>query len=323
MLDRNVSTQRTGIVIWIALALALSAGCRKTDRAGGPPPPAEVGPVDRPKGPVPLEEAGRYVLALVNRDRAASGLGPVVWDETAAKAALRHAEDMARHGYAGHWGSDGSVPEERYTDAGGEDFVHENAACLFDAQIRDVQSEPLFDPVELEKIEEVFITEVPPADGHRRNILKPAHTGLGVGISLAVGVKSPCLAQEFVDDYGDYTSLPREARLGQTITIAGEVREPAEFGGVGIGRIDPARPLSGDQLLELKSYPVPDPYVLYTPPGFKTPKPVTMDGKRFSIDVEIGKGNTPGRYEVSIWAQMPDAPKGQMSMVSLRTISVR
>jgi hypothetical protein len=48
-----------------------------------------------------------------------------------------------------------------------------------------------------------------------------------------------------------------------------------------------------------------------------------MKGRHFTIDVEIGQGNTPGRYEVSIWAQMPDAPKGQMSMVSLRTISVR
>jgi uncharacterized protein YkwD len=304
-----------------ALVLALSAGCRKT--GGGQSPPADVGPVDRPKGPVALEEAGRYVLALVNRDRASAGLGPVVWDETAAKAALRHAEDMARHGYAGHWGSDGSVPEQRYTEAGGEDFVHENVACLFDGEIRDIQSDPRFDPVELEKIEEAFITEVPPNDGHRRNILKPSHTGLGVGIAQPVGTQAACLAQEFTDDYGDYSPLPREARLGQTLTVAGEVREPAEFGGVGIARIDPARPMSGDELLGLKSYPMPDPYVLYTPPGFKTPKPVTMKGRHFTIDVEIGQGNTPGRYEVSIWAQMPDAPKGQMSMVSLRTISVR
>src|ERR1700675_435129 len=79
-------------------------------------PPA---PVVAPKGPMDVEQARRYVLSLVNRDRAANGLPPVVLDDTASRAGQRHADDMARSGYTAHWGTDGSVPEERYSDAGG------------------------------------------------------------------------------------------------------------------------------------------------------------------------------------------------------------
>src|SRR4051812_3882805 len=50
------------------------------------------------KGPMNLEQARRYVLALVNRDRAEHGLAPVVMDEAATRAGQRHAEDMARVG---------------------------------------------------------------------------------------------------------------------------------------------------------------------------------------------------------------------------------
>lgn len=77
-------------------------------------------------------DAQRFVLGLVNRDRKASGLGPVVLDEAASKGGLRHARDMAKNGFTGHIGSDGSTPEQRYTESGGTDFVQENAACLFD-----------------------------------------------------------------------------------------------------------------------------------------------------------------------------------------------
>ena len=63
----------------------------------------------------------RYVLALVNRDRAEQKLPPVVWDETAAQGRRRpRRRHGARHGFTAHVGSDGSVPEARYTDAGGD-----------------------------------------------------------------------------------------------------------------------------------------------------------------------------------------------------------
>src|SRR5687768_5482342 len=51
-------------------------------------------PAELPKatGPMPLEEARTYVLALVNADRTDAGLDPVERDEVAERAGQRHAE---------------------------------------------------------------------------------------------------------------------------------------------------------------------------------------------------------------------------------------
>lgn len=292
--------------------------------ATGPRHAPQAGPIERPTGPLDLEAAGRYVLQLVNHDRAEAGLEPVEWDDTAAEAAQRHAEDMARHGFTGHWGSDGSVPEQRYTEAGGEDLVKENAACFFDGTARALQDDAVFTAVELEKIQGAFMEEVPPNDGHKQNILGRWHNELGVGLAKPVGVDQACLTQEFVDDYGDFDGLPTRARRGQMIKIAGEVHPPVRFGAVGIGRIAPAEPIAVEDLLETGSYKMPDPDVLYSPKGFQTPKPVEVDGNAFSIDVAIGENGEPGRYEVSIWGKVPDEGNDlTLTMISLRTIHVR
>src|SRR5690349_12192845 len=170
---------------------------------------SEAGPIPRPTGPLDRKQAERYVLALVNHDRKEAGLPEVSWDETAGAAGRVHAEDMARHGYTAHWGTDGSVPEERYTAAGGKHLSFENAACFFDGTTREVDAAGKYDPVELEKIETAFMAETPPNDGHRQNILKPHHTHFGVGLAIPAGLKQPCMSQEFVDEYGSYGPLPR------------------------------------------------------------------------------------------------------------------
>jgi hypothetical protein len=257
------------------------------------------------------EAAAEYVLALVNRDRAEEGLEPVAWDDVAARAAKRHVEDMVQRGFTAHWGTDGSVPEERYTEAGGEHM----------AQLRQIDPNPRFTAEALEKIQGAFMAEVPPNDGHKRNILKPVHTHLGVAVAKPVGVEQPCMAQEFVDNYGDYDSLPRTARIGQTLKIAGEVHSPAQFGGVGIGRIEPAKAMLPAELNTTSVYRVPEPYILFFPAGFKTPKPVQVKGNEFEIEVPLDQARKPGRYEVSIWGKYPG--DDALVMISLRTVSVR
>lgn len=275
----------------------------------------------RPKGPLTLEEAEHYVLKLVNRDRGEHGLSAVRWNETAARAGRRHAEDMARRGYTAHWGSDGSVPEQRYTEAGGEDMVQENAACFFDGQRRKVDPNPRFDAAALEKIESAFMNETPPNDGHRKNILKSTHNLLGIGLAKPVGISQPCMSQEFVDNYGSYGRLPRHARVGQTITVKGMLDHPVQFGGVGLARIEPAHPLTAEHLNSTSVYAVPAPYALYFPAGFKTPKPVAVKGRSFHIDLRLDDRGMSGRYEVSVWGKYPGDK--DLTMVSLRTIEVK
>jgi len=310
-----------------ALAVALGfAACASASSAGNAPSttPSESGALlpDLPnKSAMNLEQARRYVLALVNRDRAAHGLPPVVMDEAANRAGQRHAEDMARAGYTAHWGTDGSVPEQRYSEAGGSDFVHENAGCLADGKSRKLDAVPRFEAAQLERVQSAFMDEKPPRDGHRRNILKASHTGFGVGVAKPSGVGIACLSQEFVDDYGDYAPLPKTARAGDVLRIEGDVKGAVAFGGVGIGRIDSAQPLTAAYLNTTYTYAVPSPSELYFPKGFVTKKPVEVDGKHFRIDVPLGKRGEPGRYQVSIWGKFPGAGK-QLDMLSLRVIDV-
>lgn len=297
------------------LVLACSALCSGCSATAAATP-------DGPEVPVDLERAREIVLGLVNRDREREGLPPVVYDEVAERAAQRHVEDMARRGFTAHWGSDGSVPEERYTEAGGEHFVQENAACFFDGKERELDPAPMFLPSALAEIERAFIDEKPPHDGHRKNILKPTHTGVGIGLAQPKGVRQPCMTQEFVDVRGRYAPLPRKARVGEGVVVEGEVDEPVIFGGVGLSRIEPRQARTPDDLNRTSTYPIPPPYVTYFPEGYQTPKPVRLKGRRFSIDLELSDQARPGRYGVSVWGAYPQDPK-KLVMISLRIVDVQ
>jgi uncharacterized protein YkwD len=262
--------------------------------------------------------AQKHVLSLINRDRAKAGLSPVALDEAASMAGLRHARDMAAKGFTGHIGTDGSVPEQRYTESGGAHFVQENAACLFDGKARKLDPAPRFDPAKLAELQKLFMDEVPPNDGHRRNVLKPEHNRVGIGLAQPAGVNQPCLAQEFVDDYGRYDALPKVAKPKAKLRIAGTISEPLSFGGIGIGRTELPVPKRIEEVSGARGYAIPAPQQLYFGPGFKTPKPVQIDGQRFSIELELGA--TRGQYAVSIWARRGT---GKLFMVSMRTVTVR
>jgi hypothetical protein len=164
------------------------------------------------------------------------------------------------------------------------------------------------------------MAEVPPNDGHRRNILNPLHGRVGIGLAQPKDVAQPCLTQEFVDDYGEYESLPREAGANAKLAVRGTISAPLSFGGVGIGRTDLPEPLPRERL-NGKLYRIPKPDTMYYPKGFKTPKSVAVDGRKFQIELELGKAPKPGLYSISVWAKSPST--GKLSMVSLRTISVR
>ncbi len=290
-----------------------------TPKGAGPAPTS-------PRGMLTPARARAYMVELINRDRATAGLPPVTLDEGAAtRAGQGHADDMAAHGYLGHWGADGSVPEQRFTAAGGTDMVLENASCFTDEHPRKLDRAPLIDPKNIEQAEDMFFHETPPHDGHRKNILKRWHKTVGIGIAQPVAtpteIPTPCIAQEFVDAYGTYLPAPRTARAGATLHVGGTIAAPATFAGVGLARTDTPAAIPVAELNRRRSYPVPAPYQMYWPAGFETPIPVKVHGSQFAIDVPLSDGGKPGLYELSVWATMPGS--SDFVMVSLRAIQVR
>ncbi len=279
-----------------------------------------------PHGALTRDEARRYMVELINRDRASEGLAPVTLDESAAtRAGQAHADDMAAHGYLGHWGSDGSVPEQRFTEAGGADMVLENASCFTDERRRALDPSARIDPKNVELAESMFFHERPPNDGHRQNILKPWHKRVGIGVAQPAGTPTeipvPCFAQEFVDSFGSYAPIPPHAHVGDTLHVHGAVAAPASFAGVGLARVASPKPIPIAELNRRRSYPVPAPYQMYWPAGYQTPIVVRLAAGAFDVDLPVSDHGAAGMYELSVWATVPGSR--DFVMVSLRTIQVR
>ena len=72
------------------------------------------------------DELRLFALSLINNDRRAHGLPPVVLGSN--PAAQMHAEDMIAHDYFGHWWRDGRKPYMVYSETGGTSYVSENAS---------------------------------------------------------------------------------------------------------------------------------------------------------------------------------------------------
>jgi hypothetical protein len=109
--------------------------------------------------------------------------------------------------------------------------------------------------------------------------------------------------------------------VGDVLHVQGSLASPAIFAGVGLARVDAPKPVPIAELNRRRSYPVPPPYQMYWPAGFKTPIPVRVAGGAFAIDVPVSDGGRPGMYELSVWATLPGSR--DFVMVSLRTIQVR
>lgn len=265
------------------------------------------------------------MVALINRDRAELGLSPVELDDGApTQAGQAHAADMATHGFLGHWGTDGSVPEQRLSESGGGDMVLENALCFTDETPRALDPAPLIAIEQIVKAEAMFFHETPPNDGHRKNILKPFHKRVGLGIAQPAPSPSeipvPCFAQEFIDPYGLYAPVPGKMHPGQTLHVAGSAIAPATVMGVGLARIPLPAPISIAEANRRRSYPVPPPYQMYWPVGYKTPIPLRVSGADFTIDVPVSDGGKKGLYELSIWAKLPGTD--EFVIIGLRTLRV-
>lgn len=122
------------------------------------------------------------MLERVNAERRAAGLAPLAADPRLDVAAQRHAEDMLARTYYSHNNPEGLTPRQRLLEAGfdavtvGENIAagHLTAAAAMDAWLH--------------------------SSGHRRNILEPGVTHLGVG--LAVGSYEHRYQVLWVQDFG-------------------------------------------------------------------------------------------------------------------------
>jgi uncharacterized protein YkwD len=276
-----------------------------------------------------LDEARTYMLELINRDRAAKELKPVRLDPVAAEAGQRHAAEMAAQHYMSHWDMTGRLPDQRYTEQDGTGRVSENVylrmgyrgAPPTDSLPPD--DTPTFTRQEIEEIEAAYFNETPPYDGHRRNILGPHHTHVGIGLARADNRAANTLAntQEFVIHAVEVDPIPHTAAVGARIAVSGRALNGAQFRAVSLSRGPLPAPMTRAGLMQTRSYGTPDAFVSYWPEPYVSPHPVKMtrNGK-FRVEVKLSDNGAPGVYYVTVWLQDGE---GRNFAASQRTVVVK
>jgi uncharacterized protein YkwD len=156
------------------------------------------------------------LVRLINRDRKQFGLSPVQLDPFASVVADNYCREQIRNGTSGHFTLDGQAPYMRYSFAGGNDGVSENAAAW--SATYHLSDRTLYEM--MRRSQQAMMTEVAPHDGHRRTILDPYATHVGIGLAWEGGEFR--LAQEFIRRYIDWSrALPRTASATDRVLCSG------------------------------------------------------------------------------------------------------
>lgn len=125
----------------------------------------------------PLPNAEAELLELVNQERVAAGLRPLVHDPELMEVARRHSADMLARGYFAHITPEGFDPFDRMREAGVTFLIAgENLA--------------------LARTVELAHNGLMNSPGHRANILRPQFGRVGIGI-MDGGLRGLMVTQKF------------------------------------------------------------------------------------------------------------------------------
>ncbi|MBP1620352.1 MAG: hypothetical protein H6Q02_1119 [Acidobacteria bacterium] len=197
--------------------------------AGCAPPAVRVAtvPTAAPSPGPPHAAAKRAVLERVNAARRDAGLAPVAWDGVLERTGDTFCARLVDELSSGHVLADDVPPYLRYVLAGGDGYHSQNVGSF--------DSSAAIDPAGADAIAvtllDRMLAERPPDDGHRRTILDPLATHLGVGVALDEG--SVRVSHEFaVRRLVDWRPPPAASRPQSVVTLAGAVVPPLEVAAI-------------------------------------------------------------------------------------------
>lgn len=168
----------------------------------------------------PSTLARQAVLETVNRARAEQGLPPLLPDPLLERVGNAFCQKLLTEGRSGHFASDGVAPYLRYLLAGGTGFHRENVGSYQTTGQLTPQEVPDL-AVELTL---AMLAEKPPEDGHRRTLLHPHATHLGVG--LAWSSQRLVLSHEVATNLGPIAPSSPQCPPRGPLVFAGRLRPP-------------------------------------------------------------------------------------------------
>ncbi|HUP63041.1 MAG TPA: CAP domain-containing protein [Thermoanaerobaculia bacterium] len=203
----------------------------------------------------------QHVLQLINRDRALYNLPPVQLDVESSAMGDEYCRTQIRNGTTGHFTTDGHTPYMRYSFAGGNDGVSENAAAW--SATYAFSERALYEMAR--RSQDAMMAEMPPKDGHRRTILDPHATHAGIGLAWERGEFR--LVHEFIRRYVDWTRvLQRQASLAdQQIILAGRPLHGTSVEAITVHHEPLPQPIAAATASALDNYSLPEKRKEYLP----------------------------------------------------------
>ena len=289
------------------------------------------------QGEGPLDETRitlrQQVLRMINVDRQAHGLTPVELDVEASEIADTYCRNQIANGTTGHFTTDGYAPYMRYSFAGGNDGLSENAAA-WSANYR-FSDRALYEMARRSEV--AMMTEQAPHDGHRRTILDPFATHVGIGLAWDKGEFR--LTEEFIRRYVTWSRpLPRAAAMEEPITGSGRPAGGYRIEAISVHHEAIPEAMPARVANAIGSYSLPDKRRDYLPrlrsfahrnedgtihmlreeysDGRRGDFTVSDDGA-FNFPVPLPEG--PGVYTVVVWV----TKKGDRTPIAASNISIR
>src|SRR5205085_3397639 len=171
-----------------------------------------------------------------------------------------YCRQQIRNGTTGHFTTDGESPYMRYSFAGGNDAVSENAAA-WSASYK-FTDRALYEM--MRRSEDAMMEEKAPHDGHRKTILDPSANYVGIGLAWEKGEFR--LTQEFIRRYIDWARpLPRTATPDERVLAAGRAVDGYEVDAISVHHEPLPQTISPITANLIDTYSLPDKRHDYTP----------------------------------------------------------
>jgi uncharacterized protein YkwD len=265
-----------------------------------------------------LTFAQDYSLLRINQERAKAGAPPLRLDPLAGQAAKQHAEDMLARGYFSHWDPDGLKPTRRFNLLGGYHALGEN---IYYAHGDAASAEEMIDGE---------MRTLMASSGHRRTILDPAYTHVGLGFALG-GARGDFYAdQEFITRVGGEYTCPLAATVGARVEFSGRYdAQRFTLEHIIVGYEERAQPRTTRWLANTGSYSdaekmiagySPDPRISY--PGMQSYHDVEVDEDdgSFACQALMDFKGREGLYYIFLW--LKDRRSSKTFIAATATVDV-
>jgi len=257
------------------------------------------------------------LFRVINAERAAAGAPPLAYDLLGAKVGDEFCRDAARNRTSGHWDLAGRPPYLRWALAGGVDHHAQNFAAESRHGFEFTEA-----PVELlKKTHAAFMSEKAPDDGHRKTVLDPIWTHVGIGFSIVEGEMR--MTEEFSRRVLEWAELPAgPVKAGKTAPVALKVPRGWKIGAVEVAYEGFPKPMSRAEIAARRSYAMPPAWRTfrpYPPAGTRWASGETGDFRQSAegrIELTIPLDRGPGHYYVVVFASKGEPAGGKLFPVA-------